>query len=305
MNEVLMPSTKASFLASPIHCIKHVNYFDIYDSLLSKYVGTEFTFVEVGVLDGGSLFMWRHFFGKKARIIGIDLNPSALKWIESGFEIYIGDQTDRNFWENFYKRVGPVDVLLDDGGHMNDQQTVTVLASLPNINDGGILMVEDTCTSFMKFDSFKENSFISHMKREIDSLHSRSPGLDFLDTGFSDNVHSITFFENICVINVDRPKCSKNDRIVNGGTKTESKDFRYEAETKFIGFMRKLYDGVSIDYLSQAQVTKHPTFARLVNIGIVRKVIRLFVIPLRALFYFCIKCANASRFKKLTRQFLN
>lgn len=268
-------------------------------------MGTQFTFVEVGVLDGGSLFMWRDFFGNKARIIGIDLNPSALKWAESGFEIYIGDQTDKNFWENFYKRVGNVDVLLDDGGHMNDQQTVTVLASLPHINDGGILMVEDTCTSYMKFDAFKKYSFISHMKREIDSLHSRSPELDSLDTGFTDNVHSITFFENICVISVDRPKCVKNDRIINGGRKTESQDFRYEAETKLISLMRKLYDGVSIDYLSQAQVAKHPNFARIVNVRIVRTVIRIFVIPLRALFYLFIKSANAFRFNKLTKQFLN
>jgi hypothetical protein len=304
MNEASMPSTKASFFASPIHCIKHLNYFDIYDSLLTKYVGTEFTFVEVGVLDGGSLFMWRHFFGEKARIIGIDLNPSALKWVESGFEIHIGDQTDKNFWKNFFKSVGNVDVLLDDGGHMNDQQTVTVLASLPHINDGGILMVEDTCTSFMKFDAFKKYSFISHMKREIDSLHSRSPELDFLDTGFSDNVHSITFFENICVINVDRPKCVKNDRVINGGRKTESQDFRYEAETKLISFLRKLYDGVSIDYLNQAQAAKHPNFARIVSVGIVRRAIRCFVIPLRALIYLCIKSANAFRFKKLIRQFL-
>ena len=304
MSSTSTPSTKSSFYASPIHCIKHANYFDIYDSLLNKYVGTEFVFVEVGVLDGGSLFMWRHFFGKKARIIGIDLNPSALQWVQSGFEIHIGDQSDKNFWENFYNKVGNVDVLLDDGGHMNDQQTVTVLASLPHINDGGILIVEDTCTSFMKFDAFAKYSFISHMKREVDSLHSRSPELDYLDTGFSDNVHSISFFENICVLNVNRTKCLKNERVINGGKKANAQDFRYEAEAPLIHLMRKLYDGVSIDYMSQEQVAKHPNFAKIVNVRIVHKFIRIFIIPLRAIFYFCIKSANALRFKKLTRQFI-
>ena len=33
--------------------------------------------MEIGVLGGGSLFMWRDYFGPKARIIGVDLNPNA------------------------------------------------------------------------------------------------------------------------------------------------------------------------------------------------------------------------------------
>ena len=44
---------------------------------LNKYVNKKIVFVEVGVADGGSLHMWRSYLGKKARIIGIDLNPIA------------------------------------------------------------------------------------------------------------------------------------------------------------------------------------------------------------------------------------
>ena len=82
-------STFQAFSSSPYFSIKHTNYFDIYDKLLSKYIGKEITFVEVGILDGGSLFMWRDFFGKNARIIGVELNPEAIKWREHGFSIYI------------------------------------------------------------------------------------------------------------------------------------------------------------------------------------------------------------------------
>lgn len=59
-----------SFIKSKYLSIKHSTYFDVYDNLLSKYVGLPITFVEVGVLNGGSLFMWRDFFGENARIIG-------------------------------------------------------------------------------------------------------------------------------------------------------------------------------------------------------------------------------------------
>lgn len=61
--------------------------------------------------------MWRNYFGPKARIIGVDLNPSALVWEDFGFEIYIGDQADPNFWESFNVLVGNIGVVLDDGGH--------------------------------------------------------------------------------------------------------------------------------------------------------------------------------------------
>ena len=106
-----------SFQKSPYKSTKHTTYFDIYDDLLSKYRGGKITFVEIGVLGGGSLFMWRDFFGKEARIIGIDLNPSAKKWEKDGFEIFIGSQSDTNFWNNFTSQVKVIDIVLDDGGH--------------------------------------------------------------------------------------------------------------------------------------------------------------------------------------------
>ena len=48
---------------------KHTTYFESYDHFFRDYRNKEVTFVEIGILDGGSLFMWRDFFGDKARII--------------------------------------------------------------------------------------------------------------------------------------------------------------------------------------------------------------------------------------------
>jgi len=115
-----VPSNLEVFKAykkSPYLSLKHSTYFQVYEELLSQYRNTAFTFVEIGVLNGGSLFMWREFFGDKARIIGIDLNPLAKKWEKDGFEIHIGSQSNPEFWGQFFKEVGMIDVLLDDGGH--------------------------------------------------------------------------------------------------------------------------------------------------------------------------------------------
>ena len=81
--------------------LKYDTYFQTYEEMFNKYVGKKITFVEVGVLQGGSLFMWKEYFGKDARIIGIDLHPNAKELEKDGFEIYIGSQSDKNFWRNF------------------------------------------------------------------------------------------------------------------------------------------------------------------------------------------------------------
>jgi hypothetical protein len=53
--------------------------------LFERYRGKSITFVEIGVFSGGSLFMWRDYFGPQARIIGVEFNPDAVRWREHGF----------------------------------------------------------------------------------------------------------------------------------------------------------------------------------------------------------------------------
>ena len=54
-----------AFLESPHPSFKHTTYFATYDAIFTKYINKKIIFVEVGVLGGGSLFMWRNFFGKQ------------------------------------------------------------------------------------------------------------------------------------------------------------------------------------------------------------------------------------------------
>ena len=61
-----MQNLKKFFNTSPKYSIKWSNYFDIYEELFKKFINKKIIFVEVGIGNGGSLFMWRKFFGKKA-----------------------------------------------------------------------------------------------------------------------------------------------------------------------------------------------------------------------------------------------
>ena len=59
-----------SFANSKKYSIKWSNYFQVYEKILSNYRNKKIKFVEIGVANGGSLFMWKKYFGKKAKIIG-------------------------------------------------------------------------------------------------------------------------------------------------------------------------------------------------------------------------------------------
>ena len=77
-----------------------------------------------------------------------DLEESLPDYEKYGFEIFIGDQEDENFWKRFYRKIGKIDILLDDGGHTDTQQTQTLVSSVTNIRKNGLIVIEDVHTSY-------------------------------------------------------------------------------------------------------------------------------------------------------------
>jgi len=215
-----MPDLKQLFESVTQKSDKIDAYFPIYQSLFAQYRGKpDLVFVEIGVKNGGSLSMWREFFGPSARIIGIDYNPAAAGMREQGFEIYIADQSSIPFWEKFYREVGPIDVLLDDGGHTSKQQIVTVECALDHIKDGGMIMVEDTHTSYMKsYGSPTRYSFMNYTKAVADKIQVRAyPFKGARPNRFSKAVYSVSVFESIVVFAINRALCGAS-HLVHSGT---------------------------------------------------------------------------------------
>ena len=221
--------------------LKIDSYFQVYEEIFRNYIGKKITFVEVGVLGGGSLFMWRDYFGKDARIIGIDLNPEAKKWEKHGFEIFTGSQSDENFWNNFYNEVGKIDILLDDGGHYNKQQITTVNRSLPNINDGGIIVVEDCHSSYMnRFGNPSKYSFINFSKYMVDKINYRYPEIGpNIENSKEKRVFSMSFYESIVVFNINSKKCFDSEIVNSFGNPHFTVDF---SRTEFFPKIQKIID---------------------------------------------------------------
>ena len=206
------------FKSSKRYSIKWSNYFEIYENILKKYVNKKITLVEVGVGDGGSLFMWRNFLGNKANIIGIELNPESKKLKKFGFKIFNGDQSNPNFWKNFYKKIGKIDVLIDDGGHTNLQQITTFMESFPFIRKGGLIIIEDTHTSYMNYKGFKnpsKNSFINFSNVLIENIHRRNPMLKKKMNEFSKKIYSIEYYDSIACININKKDLKTSQNLEN------------------------------------------------------------------------------------------
>lgn len=225
-----------AFLRSPESSNKHSSYFQTYGQLLEQYRGRPIIFVEIGIFSGGSLFMWRDYFGERARIIGVEYNPDAIKWRQHGFEIYIGSQSDPNFWEEFFKSVGPVDVVLDDGGHTYEQQIATVHYALPHVQDGGLIIVEDTHTSYLRdFGHPTKYSFIEWVKSLLDQINARFHALKPSQLPYSNAIRSVEVFESIVAFKINRALCGRSHPVSNGRESDRPKDYR------FVDFERTLW----------------------------------------------------------------
>ena len=207
-----------NFKSSPYSSIKWDNYFEIYENSLKKFVNKNITLAEIGIGNGGSLFMWRNFLGKKAKIIGIELNPDAKKFEKYGFKIFIGDQSDPLFWKNFYKINGKIDILIDDGGHTNLQQITTLMESIDNIKNNGVILIEDTHTSYMNYKGFKNpsnNSLINFSTNIIENIHRRNPMVKKKMNIFSKKIYSVEYFDSIVKININKSKINYSKNLQN------------------------------------------------------------------------------------------
>ena len=187
-----------------IHKWRH--YFEIYDRHFSRFRNTPVHIVEIGVFKGGSLQMWKDYFGPQARIYGIDIDPACKVFEEERIKISIGSQEDRRFLQSFVASVPKIDILIDDGGHTMQQQIVTFEELYPHIDANGVYLCEDLHTSYWSDyggGHKKPDTFIEYSKTLIDQLnawHARQDGREPLNvTSFTKTTHSLHFYDSILV----------------------------------------------------------------------------------------------------------
>jgi hypothetical protein len=181
------------------------HYFEIYHRHLARFRGKSPVVLEIGVCHGGSLDMWRQYFGAGCRLFGVDIALMCKIFENDYTKILIGDQANRDFLARLRNEVPRIDVLIDDGGHTMNQQIATFEELYPHIADDGVYLCEDMLTSYWKEYGGgyqAHGSFIEYSKALVDQLnswHSREPDR-FQVSDFTRTTYSMHYYNSVLVI---------------------------------------------------------------------------------------------------------
>ena len=183
--------------------MKWLHYLPIYDRLFARFAGRPVKFLEIGVLGGGSIHMWREYFGPLATIYGIDVNPDCAPYGRDAGQVRIGSQDDPEFLRAVVQEMGGVDVVLDDGSHIASHQRTSFDVLFPLLPNGGLYVIEDLHTSYWpdyEGGLKRAGTMIEYLKDMIDQMHTHY----YVEgTNRSDRmvpVSSIQFFDSIAAI---------------------------------------------------------------------------------------------------------
>lgn len=205
--------------ANAIH--KWIHYFDIYDFWFKSYKNKPVVILEIGVFQGGSLNMWRDYFGKEAKIYGIDINSECKQFEEDNTKIFIGSQEDRDFLTYIKSQIPRPDIIIDDGGHTMKQQIISFEELYGHLKNDGLYLCEDLHTSYWKEygGGYKDSgSFIEYSKNLIDKInawHSRDKNLKVDE--FTKSTYSLHFYDSVLVIQrkkINPPKAEQKGEII-------------------------------------------------------------------------------------------
>ena len=183
------------------------HYIPLYDRYFSSFRGKKIRFLEIGVSKGGSLQMWRKYFGEQAVIYGIDINPECEKYNGVAGQVRIGSQVDEEFLESVIEEMGGVDVILDDGSHHMDHISVTLKSLFQHLNYGGIYMIEDLHTAYWKSfgGGYQSNkNFFGFLMELVDDMHSWYHAEELMHETVSKDCPSIHIHDSIVVLEKEK-----------------------------------------------------------------------------------------------------
>lgn len=201
-------------------CIyKWSSYFEFYDKYFKIFRQKKCKILEIGVCKGGSLQMWRDYFGKESLIVGMDVDQECISYTDEGIDIFIADQSNTDHLTKFVEKYGKFDIIIDDGSHLNSHQIKTFEFLYDYLNEGGIYLVEDTHTSY--WDEYKDTNqtFTEFAKKIIDDLTAYHSRQNDSITKYTKNTSGIYFHDSMIFFEKSKDIINKPARIFSVGMK--------------------------------------------------------------------------------------
>ena len=188
---------------------KFPHHMMIYDRLFASFrENPDISIIEIGIANGGSLQLWRKYFGENASVIGIDIQDKTELATQSGAKIFVGDQGAHDFWEIVTPQLGNPHIIIDDGSHRCNDQIMTFDSLFPILQDGGLYIIEDIHTSYRSAYGGglrAHGSLIEHLKRMVDDIHIAEHQRQS-NMNHHSHVFSIQLYPNLAVIEKRNPK---------------------------------------------------------------------------------------------------
>lgn len=123
---------------------------------------------------GGSLAMWRKYFGDRAVIFGVDVDEKCRELNGTYGQVRIGSQDNHKFLLTVVEEMGGLDIVLDDGSHRMAHIRKSFDTLFPCLSTGGLYIVEDLHTAYWPYFGGglrAKNNFYNYVRELIDSLH--------------------------------------------------------------------------------------------------------------------------------------
>nr|CAD2181002.1 unnamed protein product [Meloidogyne enterolobii] len=125
------------------------NYTGIYYRYFGPIRHRQLKFLEIGIYTGASVKMWESYF-PNAELHFIDVTDQYLTYRSNRSKYHFFDQSNEQKLQEFAMEIGvKFDIIIDDGGHGNDQIIKSFEALFPFLNEnGGIYVIEDLHTAY-------------------------------------------------------------------------------------------------------------------------------------------------------------
>lgn len=121
------------------------NYLDFYEKQLPdrSFKGR---LLEIGIMDGYSMQMWREYYPDADEIVGLDIMPKQHLDIDDVTLLQLNATDIEAVYELDY-----FDIIVDDGSHMSlEQQQAFFWLYYNQLRQGGFYVIEDLWTSGME-----------------------------------------------------------------------------------------------------------------------------------------------------------
>jgi hypothetical protein len=154
---------------------------------------------------GGSLRMWKRYFNR-GKIFSIDIYDKQ-QLQEPRIKIFQGSQVDKAFLEKVIQATGPLDIIIDDGSHVNEHVLVSFELLFKHVKEGGYYVIEDTQTSYWPdfggtSRNFEDkNTIMGYFKSLADGLNYQEYVIEGYQPSFTDmNITAVHFYHNMIFI---------------------------------------------------------------------------------------------------------